>query len=161
MSSEHNGLNDRQEAFVGYYLKNPNATNAARLAGYSGDANALGVMGHDLLRNPKVRAELERLRKARRLSPDAILDLMESRATMDVTAYTKEDGTLDVQELAAAGLGHLVKGIKPGREGLEIALVDPQAATKNLARYHRLLGADTQVDVSASLDLAAEHSQNR
>jgi hypothetical protein len=156
MSTEQVKLTGRQQAFVSFYLKNPNATRAAQLAGYSGNEATLAVTGSDLLRNAKVQAELARLRKARRLNPDAILDLMESRATMDVTAYTREDGTLDVQALAAAGLGHLVKGIKPGREGLEIALVDPQTATKNLARYHRLLGADTQVDVSASLDLAAE-----
>jgi hypothetical protein len=36
------------EAFTG------NATEAARIAGYQGDDNTLGVTGYDLLRNPKI-----------------------------------------------------------------------------------------------------------
>ena len=75
---------------------------------------------------------------------------------MDVTPYVREDGTLDIQALAKAGLGHLVKGIKPGREGVEIALVDPQTATKNLARYHRVLGSDVQIDMSATLEASPD-----
>jgi hypothetical protein len=159
MSSEHNGLNDRQEAFVGYYLKNPNATNAARLAGYQGNAVTLASTGYELLRNPQIRAEIDRLRKERKLTAGDVLGLIEGTATVDITPYLREDSTLDVQALAAAGLGYLVEGVKPGRNGTEIALASPQAARKILARHHKILGADTQVDVSASLDLAAETVQ--
>jgi hypothetical protein len=149
----------KQELFISWYVKLLNATQAAKRAGYSGEGHILEQQGSQLLRNIEVRAEIDRRLKAGIPSANEVLTRIKQRALADVTPYLKADGTLDVQALAAAGLGHLVKGIKPGREGLEIALVDPQAATKNLARYHRLLGADTQVDVSASLDLAAETVQ--
>jgi hypothetical protein len=79
----------------------------------------------------------------------------EGTATADITPYLKNDGTLDVQQLADAGLGYLVEGVKPGRNGTEIALASPQTARKMLARHHKLFN-DVQVDVSANLDLAAE-----
>ena len=45
-------LTPKQRRFVEAYKGN--ATEAARLAGYSGDDNVLGVTGYDLLRNPKI-----------------------------------------------------------------------------------------------------------
>lgn len=45
-------LTPKQRKFIEAY--SGNATEAARLAGYSGDDNVLGVTGHDLLRNPKI-----------------------------------------------------------------------------------------------------------
>ncbi len=48
------GLNARQKAFVQHYAACGNATQAARLAGYSGSDQTLGVTGHDLLKLPKV-----------------------------------------------------------------------------------------------------------
>jgi hypothetical protein len=159
MSTSKARLTGKQEAFISFYLKNPNAANAARLAGYKGDPHTLEQVAYENLRKPVIRAEIDRLRKERRLTPDAVLDMIEGTASVDLTPYLKADGTLDVQALAAAGLGYLVEGVKPGRNGTEIALASPQAARKMLARHHKILGADTQVDVSASLDLAAETVQ--
>lgn len=45
-------LTVKQRKFIEVY--NGNATDAARQAGYSGNDNALGVTGHELLRNPKI-----------------------------------------------------------------------------------------------------------
>lgn len=42
----------KQQAFINAYQGN--ATEAARKAGYKGGDNALGVQGHELLKNPKV-----------------------------------------------------------------------------------------------------------
>jgi phage terminase small subunit len=50
-------LNSRQRKFVNVYTGN--ATEAARLAGYSGNANTLHVTGHDLLRNPTIKAAID------------------------------------------------------------------------------------------------------
>lgn len=53
-------LTAKQLAFIDAYMgeANGNATEAARLAGYAGDDNALGVRGHLLLRNDKVFEEI-------------------------------------------------------------------------------------------------------
>ncbi|MEO6907382.1 MAG: terminase small subunit [Abditibacteriaceae bacterium] len=50
----YEGLNLRQSMFVNYYVSSLNATRAAERAGYSGEVNALGVIGHKLLRNAKI-----------------------------------------------------------------------------------------------------------
>jgi len=75
---------------------------------------------------------------------------------LDITPFLREDGTLDVQALAKAGHGRQIKGVKPGREGVEITLRDPDAATKMLARYHRLLDQHVELDVKASASLDAD-----
>lgn len=53
-------LNPRQRMFVTHYAACKNATRAAKLAGYSGDENAMGVVGHRLLRNSKIAAGIEK-----------------------------------------------------------------------------------------------------
>lgn len=45
-------LTPKQLKFIEVY--SGNGTEAARLAGYSGDDNVLGVTAHDLLKNPKI-----------------------------------------------------------------------------------------------------------
>jgi hypothetical protein len=50
-------LTAKQQAFVEAYCGN--ATEAARKAGYKGTDATLSVTGHQLLRNPKVRAAIE------------------------------------------------------------------------------------------------------
>lgn len=47
-------LTTKQRLFVEAYLANPNATEAARKAGYSGDSNALGQRGNELVKNSKI-----------------------------------------------------------------------------------------------------------
>lgn len=51
-------LTQKQLRFIEAY--NGNGTEAARLAGYSGDENALGVIAHTLLRNTKIKAEIDK-----------------------------------------------------------------------------------------------------
>lgn len=159
MSSGENGLTDKQQRFIAFYLKNPNATNAARLAGYEGNEVTLGAVGYENLNKPQIQAEIARLRQARRLTPDAVLDMIESVATVDLTPYRNEEGLLDVDRLADAGLGYLVEGIKPGRNGLEVTLASPQEARKLLARHHRLVGANVEIDQSTTVEMSADMLQ--
>jgi hypothetical protein len=105
------------------------------------------------LRKPQIRAEVDKRIKEKIIGKDDLLALITSVATMDVTDYTRADGTLDVQAMGEDGLGHLVVGVKPGREGPEVTLANPQTSRKMLARYHRLLGSDVSVDVNATATL--------
>lgn len=52
-------LTTKQRLFVEAYLANPNGTEAARKAGYSGNDNALGVIAFENLRKPKMTELLE------------------------------------------------------------------------------------------------------
>jgi len=147
------GLSDRQLAFVAWYVKLLNGTRAARRAGYTGDANTLGVTAHDLLTNPKVRAAVDEALRDNLPSPGELLSRIGEQATVDLAPYIRADGTVDVDALNADGLGHVIDGSKPGRNGPELSFTSPQAAQKMLATYHKLLGADVQVDVTTSVDI--------
>ncbi len=57
-------LPDRQRRFVWAYIKDPNGTASARLAGYSGDDGTLAAHASRLLRNCKVAAALRAARDA-------------------------------------------------------------------------------------------------
>ena len=62
-----NGLTERQRRFVEAYVGKAegNATEAARLAGYSGDDAQLAVRGSEAVRNRNIAAAIEEARKPR------------------------------------------------------------------------------------------------
>jgi len=142
-------LTAKQRAFIAYYVKYHNATRAARLAGYEGDDNTLGVTGFDLLRNPNVKGEIERLFAESVPSAKEVLQLIGHTARFDPTPYLREDLTLDVQAIGQDGLGTIIEGVKPGRYGPEVTLASPQAAQKMLAQHHGLLRQQVDVDIHA------------
>jgi phage terminase small subunit len=52
-------LTQKQKLFVEAYLANPNATEAARKAGYKGSDETLAVVGHENLRKPQISKLIE------------------------------------------------------------------------------------------------------
>ncbi len=66
-ASTMDGLTEKQRRFVEAYVGEAqgNATQAARLAGYSGDDPTLAVAGAKLIRNGKVAEAIEAARKPR------------------------------------------------------------------------------------------------
>jgi len=146
----------KQEAFIAWYCKLLNATSAAERAGYGGDdttRESLGSMGAALLQNVAVRAEIDRRLKASIPSPEEVLSRVGAQATVDLSPYIGEDGAVDIAAMRADGIGHVIAGAKPGRNGAELAFTSPQAAQKMLARYHRLLGDRLEVDLTTSVDI--------
>jgi hypothetical protein len=79
-------LNDRQRAFVDAYLVDPNASKAARAAGYS--AKTARQIGERLLTNVDVAAEVARRQAERaaraKLTADRVLGEIDTLATSDV-----------------------------------------------------------------------------
>lgn len=67
-------LTTKQRLFVEAYLANPNATEAARKAGYKGTDNALGVIGHKMLTNAKIRDLVETRVKGAIITTDEVLN---------------------------------------------------------------------------------------
>jgi len=153
MAQEDTQLTTKQQLFVYWYVKLLNGTQAAKRAGYAGDDYTLGQVSYENLKKPDIKGEIDRKLRESIPSPDELLSRIGAQATVDVTAYTRPDGTLDVQALSAAGLGHIVTGIEPTPNGVKVALTSPQAAQKMLARYHRLLGDRLEVDVTAHASL--------
>lgn len=66
---------DMQIAFIEFYLGEAqfNATDAAELAGYKGDRNQLGVVGHENLNKPKIQKYIRRRLDSIAMSADETL----------------------------------------------------------------------------------------
>jgi phage terminase small subunit len=83
-------LNPKQSRFVAEYLKDSNATQAAIRAGYS--AKTAYSQGHDLLKRPEIRAQIEEANSRRvkklELSAEKVL---EDIARIALSAEQAED----------------------------------------------------------------------
>lgn len=80
-------LNDRQKRFCEIYAKCLNATQAARLAGYSGDTPTLGATGYENLQKPHIRAYVDELLAAETLSPSETIKSISDIAKGDLKQY--------------------------------------------------------------------------
>jgi hypothetical protein len=72
------------------------------------------------------------------MSADEVLDRLSQQGRAEYSAYFDEDGAVDLKALLAAGKGHLVKGTKPTKYGLEVEFYDAQTALVQLGRKHGL-----------------------
>lgn len=146
-------LSDKQRAFVEHYVRTWNATEAARLAGYTGSDPSLGVTGHRLLKNANVKAALDQRLTELTMSPAEILTRLTEQARADMGDFLT-DGALDLEKAKQRGKLHLVKTYRVTRAGLSIELYDAQAALVHLGRKHGLF-VDKQ-EVTAHVEFSAD-----
>ncbi len=155
-------LTTKQRLFVEAYLANPNATEAARKAGYSGDSNTLGQRGNELVRNSKIAALLEKRVEEAAMPANEVLQRLSEHARGSLGDLLDDDGCFDLAKARAEKKDHLLKKLKVrkntttdsnGNEyettSYEYEIHDPQSALVHLGKHHRLFGAD-----SASQDFA-------
>lgn len=139
-------LNPRQEKFVAAYVKEGNATVAAEKAGYQGDRGTLASTGSDLLRNPNVRAELDKALE--RYSAAKVVERLGEQSEADIGEIVdiNEGGgfSFNLQRAKELGLTKHIKKLKHDAEtGAPIVeFYDAQAALKELARIHGLSKED-------------------
>jgi phage terminase small subunit len=96
-------LQDKQRAFITEYIKDQNATRAAQRAGYS-DPN----YGRQLLTNPNVQAELQKIRADARTNAVMTLSELQEWWSNFIRKYNPGDDTKDslkASELLAKSLG--------------------------------------------------------
>lgn len=116
-------LTTKQRLFVEYYLGEAkgNATDAARLAGYSGGDNALSQRGHELVRNSKIAV---------------LIQTRVTEAAMPANEVLKE-----LSDIARADWREFVK-VHYGREGevvnATLLLKDKIRALELLGKHHKL-----------------------
>lgn len=142
----------KESLFIEHYLVSLNGAKAARLAGYSeGSAKEIAC---ENLTKPHIRTEIDRRLKEKIINANEVLERLTNQATGDVTdlmELTKEDGSLDLDAVKAAGLGPLIKKVKLKRRNYsppqgvpyteidtELELYDAQSALVHLGRYHEL-----------------------
>lgn len=86
-------LTDKQRAFVSEYLVDKNATAAYIRAGYTARGNAAEASASQLLRNPKIRAEIDKrlafLMERVEITPERILQELAAIAFADTNDYVQ------------------------------------------------------------------------
>lgn len=159
------GLTEKERLFCWRYIHNFNATQAYLWAFKCGYGTA-GVEGHKLLKKPKIKAEIERLKKlkfeALQITPDDIVERYMRIAFADMTDFITF-GQKEVPIITEEGIakdaegniltetvnyidfndytqvdGGLICEIKKGRQGMSIKLEDRQKALDWLASYFEM-----------------------
>lgn len=153
---ENDDLTDKQRLFCIYYIKYFNATKAYQKA-YECKYTTAMVEGHRHLKNPKIVAEIDRLKteQANELKIDVrdVLQKYIDIAFADITDFV-EFGRETVTD-AETGLeyevnkvkfkdssevdGTIITEVKQGRDGVSVKLADKMKALDFLAKYTDLL----------------------
>lgn len=142
-------LTDKQQAFIEHYLQCWNASDAARLAGYS--MRTAGAIGHENLKKPKIRAEIDERLKALTMSANEVLYRLTEVAQSDLGVFIG----LSQSELKEHPQSRLIKKYKRTvttgkddyhQERVEIELHDPLSALVHIGRHYRLFTDRVQVE---------------
>lgn len=146
-------LSDKQRAFVEHYVRTWNATQAAKLAGYSD--KAAYAIGAENLRKPQIRAAIDTRLDELAMSPVEILTRLTEQARGSLEDFLT-DGALDLKKAEQRGKLHLLKSYRVSDRGaVYIELYDGQAALVQLARYRKMFTDKLEVDAvqtSVTLD---------
>lgn len=165
---EDTELNERQRLFVLHFLNTHNATQSAIKAGYS--AHAAHVQGPRMLGNPRIREQIQRLKKqmCRDLYIDAldVLNRYIKIAFADITDYLTfgrkevqvhgqqgplydENGMPVMTEVNYVDFkdsihvdGSIITEVKQGKDGVSIKLEDRLKALDKLAQHYDLFPDD-------------------
>jgi len=152
-------LNDKQQAWFDAYVgpARYNASEAARIAGYASPHNVTGAqVKSDLADHISAHFAANAMGKdevAKRMADIARGIPDEFWIEDNICLGTGEDAetvrgwTLDVDGLKAAGLGHLIKGVKTTANGQNIELYPADAALDRIARFHGMY--NDKVDVTS------------
>lgn len=150
MSENLTGL---QEKFALEYTRCFNATEAARLAGYSGDDRSLAVIGHENLRKLKIRTKIDTILKQQTISPNEVLSRLSAFATVDLSDFMEVGEftgfpRISFEKAKKLGKIHTLKKIKFNKAGFveSIELHDPQSALHDLAVAYGLLKQRIEID---------------
>lgn len=152
-------LTGQQEIFVNAYAATMNASEAARVAGYSNPKS----IGYRVLRTPAVQDALSTMLAERVMDPGETLGRLAQQARCEYADYISADGKVDLAGLQRDGLMHLVKSIKDTRYGKAIEFYDGQAALQLIGRHQRLFvdGVELSGGVEISENAATERLNSR
>lgn len=137
-------LTEKQKAFIDYYLgvAKFNATEAARLAGYS-EQSARSI-GSENLAKPNISEEIQQRVAERAMSADEALIRLSEQARGDMGDFLEfkpgvDTPYLNFKQAANRGKLHLIKKFKFNSDGYpEVELYDAQSALQLIGRVHGL-----------------------
>lgn len=156
-------LSEKQRAFVGEYLTDFNATQAAIRAGYS--AKTAHAIGWENLRKPEISEAINQRLQETAMSADEVLMRLANQGRGDLSDFIKlKNGlpVIDFESAQKAGKLHLIKKLKVktrtytmgrGKNAIPVTetdidfeLYDAQAALQLLGRAHNLFKETVEVN---------------
>lgn len=167
-------LNEKQKLFCMHYIQSHNATQAY-LSAYGGKKQVAGINGHRLLRNDKVRQELEKLRELQLSSLDIseweYVKFLLKVAGADIGDYvtfapqeievTDKDGSTTKATVSSAIVKDsatvdtsLIKSVKQQGASVHIELYDKQWAWERLNDFFGWTESRKAKEGSGALALA-------
>lgn len=165
---EEEGLTEKQKLFCLFYVKNKNAALSVIKAGYEvSNSQRAAEIGYQLLHNPPVRKEYERLRDLKRqsimLDPDDIVEKYMQIAFADMTDVAEwgtelipdihKDGTMQIDQSGNVKMvkriyfnlkdhnqvdGGLISEIKMGSQGLSVKMKSSEKALAWLSDFFNM-----------------------
>lgn len=145
---------DKQALFIQHYVETLHQTKAAILAGYS-QKTAYSI-GHELLKKPEIRAEVDRLLAEKVMGANEVLIRLAGHARGDMADFAQIEVASDIINHEQS---HLIKKYKKKRryfkddeyeDTVELELYDAQAALVHIGKYHKLF-AD-RIEHSGNID---------
>lgn len=137
-------LNAKQKVFIEEYLICWNASEAARRAGYNGQAN---IIGPRLLSNVIIRTEIDNRLSEMRMSSNEVLKRLSDMARADIADFVRVSKPTDLLRPRYKGKTHVIKKFKKTtvhtRTGdtivtTELELYDSRSTLVDLGRHHKL-----------------------
>lgn len=167
-------LQGMQKDWVLHWLADPrrNATECARKAGYKNPEQS----GWENRHNPKIQEYIREHFLDRHMMAEEVTARISEIASAPYAAYLKynhgkKELSVDLEQLLADGLGHLIKGINYVRTGQDTAVqvvefFDAYKATVDMGRIHGLFGSKGTEDdpvhqVGMTLDEWRTESEKR
>jgi len=138
-------MNAKQRVFVEHYLRCWNASEAARMAGYS--EKTAGQIGHELLKKPEIEFAITARLTDLQMGANEVLVRLSQQARADMLDFIDINGRVDREKARIELRGPLIKKYKTRERKLadatvefytEIELHDAQAALVQLGKHHRL-----------------------
>lgn len=148
-------LTVKEQLFRDYYLGQArfNGTLAARMAGYSGDDNALASLAHHLLRKPKIQSSVRQVLSSAVMGREEVLQRLSQQARASIADVLDDSGDFDLNLAKERGTDGLVRKIKTrkriehGKDGSmteyldhDVEIHDSQKALTLMGNHHGVLG---------------------
>lgn len=158
-AEETSELSDKQRLFCQLYVRSFNATTAYQKAYACTRASAM-TNGSRLLKNDKVKTEIEHLKKEKvsrlLLSENDVFEKMVEIAFSDMTDYVRFDGSVVLLNDSDEVDGTLITEVKQGKDGITVKLADKMKALLWLADHMDLATEEQR----ARIDLLKKQAQS-
>lgn len=151
------GLLPRQAKFIEEYVACLNGSEAFRRAGYKVSPDGHAGAGY-LLRDPKIRAEIDRRLNAQtRMQASEVLARLERQAGASISIFLKP-GTLEVDPEAVHKHGDLIQRLWITAEGPRIMLHDSQKALELLGKSRALFIERQILEQMGDMDIVEDET---